>query len=69
MKVGDLVRYKYLNQDVGLIVKESARADSYNKLVPIYKVMWHMPAAITDAQLQYWDWMKASGLEVINGTS
>jgi hypothetical protein len=69
VQVGDLVRYRYLNQDVGLIVEESTRPNAYNKLVPIYKVIWHVSAAITGAQLQQWDWMRKSGLEVINGTS
>jgi hypothetical protein len=56
MQVGDLVRYKYREQDVGIIIDTGHGVDGR---APKHKVMWlgfH----------NSFDWMLPTGLEVIS---
>jgi len=55
MKVGDLVQYRYRNQDIGIIIE---RKQETNEHTPKLKVMW---IGCTKQ-----DWMRPTGLEVIN---
>ena len=69
MKVGDLVRYKHLDRDIGLIVEKSSEVVNPGAaLVSIYKVVWMNPTgpAANWYSLQQWDWMRETGLEAIN---
>jgi hypothetical protein len=56
MKVGDLVRYRYGSQDLGLIIK---RFQETYEHTPKFKVMWVGFRNKTD-------WMRPTGLEVIS---
>ena len=56
MQVGDLVQYKYRNQDVGIIVETEQEVD---ERTPKHKVIW------LDGN-HHADWMRPTGLEVIN---
>lgn len=67
MKVGDMVKYKYLEQDIGLIVEQSTRVEFSGASVIIYKVIWSGHAS-NQYEAQQWDWMKEEGLEVISGS-
>jgi hypothetical protein len=66
MKIGDLVKYKHLNNDLGLIVEQSTETVPNGEIVTIYRVVWYGPMA-SWYSAQQWDWMRESGLEVING--
>jgi hypothetical protein len=66
MKIGDLVKYKYLKNDLGLIVEQSTETVPNGDIVTVYRVMWYGPTA-SWYSVQQWDWMRESGLEVING--
>ena len=54
MQVGDLVKYRYGQQEVGTIIEEFVYGDG-----PKFKVLWFGPEHFTD-------WMRPIGLEVIN---
>ena len=56
MKVGDLVQYRYRNQDIGIIIE---RKQETNEHTPKLRVMWVGFRNLTD-------WMRPTGLEVIN---
>jgi len=56
MKVGDLVQYRYRNQDIGIIIETEQKVD---ERTPKYKVMWLDTPRLTD-------WMRPTGLELIN---
>jgi hypothetical protein len=62
-----MVKYKYLKQDVGLIVEQSTRVEFGGASVTIYKVIWSGHAS-NQYETQQWDWMKEEGLEVISGS-
>jgi len=56
MQVGDLVRYRYGQQDLGIIIETKQEA---NERTPKLNVMWFRPRYITD-------WMRPTGLEIIS---
>jgi hypothetical protein len=56
MQVGDLVRYRYGRQDIGIIIE---REQETNEHTPKFKVMW-----VGFRNLK--DWMWATGLEAIS---
>ena len=56
MKDGDLVRYRYGQQDLGIIIE---RKQETNEHTPKLRVMWVGFRNLTD-------WMRPTGLEVIN---
>ena len=58
MKVGDLVQYRYRNQDIGIIIETEQKVD---ERTPKYKVMWLDTPRLTD-------WMRPTGLELINAS-
>ena len=58
MKVGDLVKYKYREQDVGIIIDTGQGVDGR---APKHKVMW------LDFHNSF-DWMLPTGLEVISAS-
>jgi len=57
VKVGDLVRYRYQKQDIGIIIETMLTGTAIGDPSLKYKVMW------TDTHT---DWMRASGLEVVS---
>ena len=59
MQVGDLVRYKYRKQDVGIIIDTG---QGVNGRAPKYKVIWMS----SGANFKLCDWMLPTGLEIIN---
>jgi hypothetical protein len=63
MNVGDLVRYKYLQKDLGIIVE--VRTELSFKQEGTYKVMWFGPNAAKFQGAQC-DWMRETGLEVLS---
>jgi|15BtaG_2_1085339.scaffolds.fasta_scaffold00935_20 hypothetical protein len=66
MKIGDLVKYKHLNEDIGLIIDESTEtSEGYGQNIPVFKVLWYGPTS-SWYSVQQWDWMRTSALEVIN---
>ena len=67
MKVGDLVKYKYLDQDIGLIVEQSTESNSNGDIISVHKVVWYGPTSNQYA-VQQWDWMREEGLEVISAS-
>ena len=58
MKVGDLVQYRYRNQDIGIII-ETEQSVYPHEGTPKHKVMWLDTPHLTD-------WMRPTGLELIN---
>ena len=58
MKVGDLVKYKYRKQDIGIIIEIG---QGVNGRSPKHKVMWLDTPHLTD-------WMRPTGLELINAS-
>jgi hypothetical protein len=56
MQVGDLVKYRYGQQDIGIIIEIG---QEINERTPKLKVMWVGFRNLTD-------WMRPTGLEVIN---
>tara|TARA_R110000824_G_scaffold150209_9_gene320786 strand:+ start:2450 stop:2641 length:192 start_codon:yes stop_codon:yes gene_type:complete len=62
MKVGDLVKYRYGQQDVGIIIEIEQEADEHT---PKLKVIW-LGAGLDGRNLA--DWMRPTGLEVINAS-
>jgi hypothetical protein len=56
MKVGDLVQYRYRNQDIGIIIEAEQEAANQT---PKFKVMWLDTPRLTD-------WMRPTGLEAIS---
>jgi hypothetical protein len=66
MNIGDLVRYKYLQNDLGLIVEVKELLSKARK-VKTFKVMWFGPTANQISEVQ-WDWMREEGLEVISAS-
>ena len=58
MKVGDLVRYRYGQQDLGIIIE---REQETNEHTPKLRVMWVGFRNLTD-------WMRPTGLEVISAS-
>ena len=59
MKVGDLVKYRYGQQDVGIIIEIEQEIEERS---PKFKVLW---ATWRDAHGSSTDWMRPTGLEVI----
>ena len=65
MQVGDLVRYKYRKQDIGIIIETGQYWNpdqGVDVRAPKHKVMWLRTPHLTD-------WMQPTGLEVISATS
>ena len=58
MQVGDLVKYRYGQQDVGTIIERKQETDEHT---PKFKVLWFGPRNLTD-------WMRPTGLEVLNAS-
>ena len=59
MQVGDLVRYRYDENDVGIII--DTRLQHLNLLGPRYKVLWtSAPCGCR--------WMRPAGLEIISAS-
>ena len=56
MQVGDLVRYRYGRQDIGIIIEREQETIEHT---PKFKVMW-----VGFRNLK--DWMWATGLEAIS---
>ena len=56
MQVGDLVKYRYGQQDVGTIIEIE---QELSERTPKLKVLWFGPRNLTD-------WMRPTGLEVLN---
>jgi len=56
MQVGDLVKYRYGQQDIGIIIEIG---QEINERAPKLKVMWVGFRNLTD-------WMRPTGLEVIS---
>jgi hypothetical protein len=56
VQIGDLVRYKYREQDIGIIIDTG---QGVNDRAPKHKVMW------LDFRNGF-DWMLPTGLEVIS---
>jgi len=66
MKVGDLVQYRYRNQDIGIIIETMPIAVTNAGTVldepsVKFKVMWLDTPSLTD-------WMRPTGLELINAS-
>lgn len=61
MKVGDLVRYKYRKQDIGIIIETMITGLVINEPSSKHKVMWLRTPNLTD-------WMRPTGLEVISAS-
>ena len=55
MQVGDLVKYRYGQQDVGTIIERKQETDEHT---PKFKVLWFGPRNLTD-------WMRPTGLEMV----
>jgi glucan biosynthesis protein len=60
MKVGDLVRYRYGQQDLGIIIET---VQETNEHTPKFKVMW---VGFRNGTNFLTDWMRPTGLEVIS---
>ena len=61
MQVGDLVKYKYREQDVGIIIETG---QGVGGRAPKHKVMWLR----SGANFKLCDWMLPTGLEVISAS-
>ena len=58
MQVGDLVKYRYGQQDLGIIIDIVQES---NERTPKIKVKWVMYRNLTD-------WMRPTGLELISAS-
>ena len=56
MQIGDLVKYRYGQQEAGTIIEVEQEVD---ERTPKFKVLWFGPEHFTD-------WMRPTGLEVIS---
>jgi hypothetical protein len=66
VQVGDLVKYKHLDKELGIIVEKATKVVPGGRtLSPLYKVVWCGPTANLYST-QQWDWMVESGLELIS---
>ena len=58
MKVGDLVKYRYGQQDLGIIIERKQETKEHT---PKFRVMWVATPRLVD-------WMRPTGLELVNAS-